>query len=533
MSGPLPSERLGLHRNLLVNQLLLVSATVLVTLSTVIAGQVEDMTLFVIGASMIFSGVAVILLAPRDQLPSWVGLCTPTIDVVAIGILRESAPAAGVGLLWAFPAVWIGSVLGIPGVVAFTGSVLLIVVHQAFDTQQLTAATLALPFAVASLAAMAHFAARRTRAQRALLEKHADELRRSVERARRQEDLVTQVLDAVDFGVIRITPGGELVVSNEAHARLQAPDAWGSSPSAFAADGITPIPPEATPLARARAGEVFEGELVWYGVPGEDRRALNVTSRRLPARDDVDAGSVVVSRDVTAEEQALRAREDLVASVSHELRTPLTSIIGYLELALEDTDLHASTRERLEIAERNATRLRELVADILAMSAASRHGIDFALNPAPADVSEIVGAAATSVAPRAAAHGIRIDASGVHSSVAMVDAHRLRQVVDNLLSNAVKYNTRGGAVVVTVERADAAIAISVADDGPGISANDQARVFERFFRADAVRNSSVHGSGLGLSISRDIVRAHGGELTVRSEPGRGAVFTVRLPQREG
>ncbi|CAH0327848.1 Alkaline phosphatase synthesis sensor protein PhoR [Microbacterium sp. Bi128] len=236
---------------------------------------------------------------------------------------------------------------------------------------------------------------------------------------------------------------------------------------------------------------------------------------------------------MTAEEQALRAREDLVASVSHELRTPLTSIIGYLELALDDTALNAATRDQLEIAERNATRLRELVADILAMSAASRHGVDFALRPASADVGEIVAAAVTSAAQHASAHGIRIDASGVGPCPGVVDAHRMRQVVDNLLSNAVKYNTRGGAVVVTVDRVDGTITISVADDGPGISATDQGRVFDRFFRADAVRGSSVHGSGLGLSISRDIARAHGGDITVRSEPGQGTLFTVRLPQREG
>ncbi|MFG6277742.1 HAMP domain-containing sensor histidine kinase [Microbacterium sp. 5K110] len=535
MSGTLPSEQLGLHRNLLVSQLLLASATVLAIAVTAWGGHVDDVTLFVIGAAMIFCSAALIVLTPRDRVSVWVAVCTPAVDVLAIGILREAAPAAGIGLLWAFPAIWIGSVWGIPGVVAVTVSVAAIMTHQAFDAQQLAVSTLTLPFAISALAAMAHFAARRTRAQRSLLEKQAAELRRSVERARRQEDLVTQVLDAVDFGVIRITPGGELVVSNEAHARLQAPDPWGSSPSpsAFARDGITPIPSEATPLARARAGEVFEGELVWYGMPGEDRRALNVTARRLPGRDDDEVGSVVVSRDVTAEEQALRAREDLVASVSHELRTPLTSIIGYLELALDDTALNAATRDQLEIAERNATRLRELVADILAMSAASRHGVDFALRPAPADVGEIVAAAVTSAAQHASAHGIRIDASGVGPCPGVVDAHRMRQVVDNLLSNAVKYNTRGGAVVVTVDRADGTITISVADDGPGISATDQGRVFDRFFRADAVRGSSVHGSGLGLSISRDIARAHGGDISVRSEPGQGAVFTVRLPQRKG
>ncbi|WP_239276794.1 cell wall metabolism sensor histidine kinase WalK [Microbacterium sp. ACRRU] len=241
----------------------------------------------------------------------------------------------------------------------------------------------------------------------------------------------------------------------------------------------------------------------------------------------------MVSRDVTAEETALRAREDLVASVSHELRTPLTSIIGYLELALDDDRLEPSTREQLEIAERNAIRLRELVADILAVSAASRHGVGFALQPAPADLEAIVRAAVTSVAPRAAAQGIEIDASAVRSCPTVVDAHRLRQVVDNLLSNAVKYNRRGGRVTVTVDREEDTVVLRVADDGPGISPSEQGRIFERFFRADAVRNSTVHGSGLGLAISRDIARAHGGDITVATQPGRGSVFTVRLPHKEG
>ena len=131
------------------------------------------------------------------------------------------------------------------------------------------------------------------------------------------------------------------------------------------------------------------------------------------------------------------------------------------------------------------------------------------------------------------AHGIRVDASGVRSCPAVVDAHRLRQVVDNLLSTAVKYNTSGGVVLVSVAREADTVLITVADDGPGISPNEKGRVFERFFRADTVRNSSVHGSGLGLAISRDIARAHGGDITMTTEPGAGAVFTVHLPQKEG
>lgn len=535
MSGSSPSERLGLHRSLLTSQLLQAAATVLAVAVTLVLGQIQDVSLFVAGAGMIFVCAAIVVLSPRDDLPPWLVLIAPVVDVAAIGLMRESAPVAGVGLLWAFPAIWIGSAFGVRGVVGVTAAVSAIITYQAFDEmQRVAASTFVLPFTLAALATMSHFAATRTRAQRSLLEKQSAELRRSLERSRRQEDLVTEVLDAVDFGVIRITADGEYSVSNEAHARLQAgAGSLGSATSAYAADGITPLGADETPFARARAGESFEGELVWFGTPGDDRRALSVTARHLPARDGVGPGSVVVSRDVTTEELALRAREDLVASVSHELRTPLTSIIGYLELALDDDDLADTTREQLEIAERNASRLRELVADILAMSAASRHGIGFALEKAETDVADIVESAVTSVAPRAVAHGIRIDASGVRSCPAFVDAHRLRQVVDNLLSNAVKYNTRGGVVVVSVDREADTVLVTVADDGPGISPSEQGRIFERFFRADAVRNSSVHGSGLGLAISRDIARAHGGDIAMMTEPGAGSVFTVRLPQKEG
>ncbi|MDF2920752.1 MAG: signal transduction histidine kinase [Microbacterium sp.] len=451
--------------------------------------------------------------------------------MIAIAALRESAPLAGVGLLWAFPAIWIGSTFGVGGVVAVLIGVSAIVLFQLVndDEQRLTAATFVLPFSVVALSALAHATARRARAQRALLEKQSAELRRSVERARRQEDLVTEVLDAVDFGVIRVTREGDLAVTNEAHARLQATvDVLGEPIAAYAADGTTPVPPNETPLARARAGELFEGELVWFGAPGQDRRALSVTARRLSSGTDADESTIVVSRDVTAEEQALRARDDLVASVSHD-----TSIIGYLDLALDDPGIDAETRDRLEVAERNATRLRELVADILAMSASSRQGAEFDLIPVDTDIATIVRAAVESQQPRAADHGIRIDSSGVRPGIAHVDPRRLRQVVDNLLSNAIKYNVRGGTVTVAVEIGATSVQIAVADDGPGISRSEQGRVFDRFFRGDAVRNSSTHGSGLGLAISRDIVRAHGGEITVSSALGSGSTFIVRLPRKQG
>lgn len=533
MAPPTPSERFGLRRSIVASQTLLAAATLLGVVVSIIVGQVVHATLFLSGTALVFAGAVAAVLLPWQRMPRWVVGMLPIIDVVAIAMMRESAPLAGLGLLWTFPAIWIGTVFGLRGVVAVSITVSSVMVHQVLtdDLQRFASSTLVLPFTVAAISSMAALTARRGRAQRALLEKQSAELRRALDRARRQEDLVTEVLDAVDFGVTRITPTGDFAVTNTAHGLLlNSTDAFGRQVAVFAADGATVIAPESAPLARARSGEVFEGELVWYGLPGEDRRALSITSRRLPASDAGDAGGVVVSRDVTVEEQARRAREDLVASVSHELRTPLTSIIGYLDLALDDDGLDQGTRERLEVAERNASRLLELVADILAVSSTSREGFGVELDLRPTDVAAIVRSAIESIVPRAQDHGIRIEAGDLGTAEAVVDGRRVRQVIDNLLSNAVKYNPRGGSVVVSVSTDVHSVTVTISDDGPGISASEQVRLFERFFRGDAVRKSSTHGSGLGLSISRDLVRAHGGEITVLTAAGEGATFSVRLPR---
>jgi signal transduction histidine kinase len=533
MAPPTSSERFGLRRSIVASQTLLAAATLLGVIVSIVVGQVVHASLFFAGTTLVFLGAIAAVLLPWRSMPRWVVGMLPIIDVVAIAVMRESAPMAGLGLLWTFPAIWIGTVFGLRGVIAVSLTVSIVVGHQLTtdNLQRFASSSLVLPFTVAALASMAALTARRGRAQRVLLQKQSAELRRALDRARRQEDLVTEVLDAVDFGVTRITPSGELSVTNAAHGLLlNSTDAFGRDIAVFAADGSTAIAPAAAPLARARSGEVFEAEVVWYGSPGEDRRALSVTSRRLPGSDAGEAGGVVVSRDVTVEEQARRAREDLVASVSHELRTPLTSIIGYLELALDDESLDHGTRDRLEVAERNASRLLELVADILAVSSTSREGFGVELDLRPTDVSAIVRSAIESIAPRAHDHGIRIETRELAPAQALVDGRRVRQVMDNLLSNAVKYNLSGGTVTVSVGEDAHAVTVTIADDGPGISASEQTRLFERFFRGDAVRNSSTHGSGLGLAISRDLVRAHGGEITVQTAAGDGATFTVRLPR---
>lgn len=323
-----------------------------------------------------------------------------------------------------------------------------------------------------------------------------------------------------------------MVVTNEAHGRLQRARADASR--AYASDGITPIADDDLPLARARRGEVFENALVWHGDPGDERRrALRSTARRLVDKDLSDAGMIIVTLDVTAEELALRAREDLVASVSHELRTPLTSITGYVELALDDPSLSPVTRRSLDVVERNAGRLLDLVEDLLTASAASHRGVELSLRTVPTDLSVVVEASVEAALPRAVERRVTIDTSAVESVRAIADPHRIRQVVDNLLSNAIKYNHVGGRIEVGLTGDAAHVWLAVSDNGPGIPESELPQLFERFFRSGLVRNSTTHGSGLGLAISREIVRAHGGEITVRTAFNEGAMFIVRLPAMTG
>jgi signal transduction histidine kinase len=535
--SPVPSRGVGSERTrervVLLNQLLFAAVVLIAAMLIVTTGSIQDITAFTVGVVLAFLTTGAAILVPWNSIPSWVSMLVPLTDIAVIALMSDASSGAGLEILWVFPAMWLGSSLGLLGVLV--ASVNITVIYWslvALDGGRVfTPTVILLPLAIAAVAATAHLSAQRSLAHRLLLERQSQQLRQSVERSRRQEDLVTDVLDAVDFGVIRIRSDGSLAMTNEAHARmLRAPS---ETVQVFGADGITSLGVDDMPLARARRGELFEDELVWYGRPGDDRRrALRSTARRVYDTDMQESGSILVTRDVTAEELALRAREDLVASVSHELRTPLTSITGYVELALDNDDLPPSVRRNLEVAERNGERLLELVSDILTVSAASRRGVELSIDARSTDLAPVVQAAIEAAAPRAAERRITINGSGIEETLAFADPHRIRQVVDNLVSNSIKYGRDGGHIEVGSTSDGVHTWIVVRDDGSGISEQEVPRLFERFFRSDAVRNTTTHGSGLGLAISRDIIRAHGGEITVQSTPGVGSTFIVRLPVSE-
>lgn len=515
-----------------LNQLLLMTVVFILGIFVVLGPFDGDVVGFFSGVVAIFAITGATFVIPWGRIAfGWVAI-VPVLDGLAILLIVESGGASELGLLWIFPTIWLSTGFGLLGVYGLITSIAVLAPLMAFTSGQSTSyATILVPVVLVTLAITSHLTARRYDAQQVLLGKQGALLRTVLERTRRQEQEVTEVLDAVDFGVIRIAADGGVSVANEAHARLQRAVATAreDEPPAYRDDGVTPLPRLELPFERARRGEAFSGQIVWFGDADGTRQALSVTARRLTDSDGRDAGAVVVSRDVTAELTALRARDELVASVSHELRTPLTSILGFLDLAIEDDEVPERVRRSLEVAGRNAERLLGIVADILAASSSSSASVESSLEPRALDAAETVRAAAEALGPRAAERAITIDLEGLETAMVWADPLRLRQVVDNLLSNGIAYNRDGGTVYLGTTTDGENSWILVRDTGRGVTEADRARLFQRYFRADAERPG---GTGLGLAITRDIVRAHGGEIALRSTVGVGSTFIVKLPVRD-
>jgi signal transduction histidine kinase len=521
-------------RTAVLNQLILCALVLVVATVGIFSHSLRNESLFLVGVVLIFAVGAATLAVPWTRFPRWVVYVLPLADIAAIAVLRIAEPMSGLGLVWVFPAMWLAT-LGVIGFViqftVITATYAVIVATAGTTVWGYT--TFLLPVAVLAVATTTFISSRRQRAQAHLLEKQAALLSGALRRAQRQEELVIDVLDAVDFGVLRIAADGTVSVVNEALGRFQNTiPGFGSRSreieNAYRADGVTPLPREERPLFRALAGEVFENQVVWFGHPDERRHAMSITVRRMHDAEGSDAGAVLIARDVTPEMTALRARDRLVASVSHELRTPLTSVLGYLDLAMDALDDPVQARHSLEIAARNGERLLEIVADILAASSSSRLSIDMTISPEPIDVAELMEATAEAWRPRAAERALTIETAGIEPARAFADPLRLRQVMDNLVSNAVKYNRDGGAIFLGCTTDGETTWILVRDTGTGIAEADLGRLFERYFRA----RTDVEGTGLGLSISRDIARAHGGDITVRTSRGLGSTFMVQLPADE-
>ncbi|WP_043497090.1 sensor histidine kinase [Georgenia sp. SUBG003] len=224
-----------------------------------------------------------------------------------------------------------------------------------------------------------------------------------------------------------------------------------------------------------------------------------------------------------------QTRTRLLGDLAHEMRTPVATLDGYLE-GIQDGVVPAD-EETLGMLRDQVSRLARLAQDISLVTTAEEGRLT--MDRRPVRVGTLVDAAVAQAAARYAARTISLGVAAPQDAGATVvsaDVDRMGQVLTNLLDNALRYTPRGGHVVVRVAEEGGAVRIQVADDGEGIAAEHLPHVFERFYRADTARDRAHGGSGIGLAVTRSIVRAHGGEVTAASPgKGQGATFTVELP----
>jgi two-component system sensor histidine kinase KdpD len=231
-----------------------------------------------------------------------------------------------------------------------------------------------------------------------------------------------------------------------------------------------------------------------------------------------------------AESRALqeseKLRSTLLDSVTHEFRTPLTSIKASVTALLEEGALDPSQRhDLLSVINEESDRLNRLVGEAAEMAQLDAQMVR--LEPSPNKLQDVIEAAMESVRSHLADHSVHFDLAPDLPEVRF-DFERMREVMMHLLENAAKYSAKGRPIRISVEHKPGEVTINVADQGSGIDATEQSLIFDKFYRGSEHR-FMVQGTGMGLAISKVIVEAHGGSLSVVSQPGAGSVFSVRLP----
>jgi PAS domain S-box-containing protein len=265
----------------------------------------------------------------------------------------------------------------------------------------------------------------------------------------------------------------------------------------------------------------------------ENRRVVSVHLSPVHLRSDF-LGTVSIFRDITHQVEVDRLKSEFVATVSHELRTPMTSIKGYVEILLMGAAGQITPQQAhfLEIVKGNTERLAILVNDLLDVSRIEAGKVILSMQPI--DLRFVVNEILDQLERRMVEENrtLIVD-KNIPDNLPLIrgDPERIRQIFDNLIENAYQYTPVGGKVVVAMRQLDHTIQIEISDNGIGIKPEEQARIFERFYRGEDPLVLSSSGTGLGLSIVKRLVEMHHGKIWFESEgiPGRGSVFSFTLP----
>jgi two-component system phosphate regulon sensor histidine kinase PhoR len=279
-----------------------------------------------------------------------------------------------------------------------------------------------------------------------------------------------------------------------------------------------------------------------------DLRVVPLGSANGTSNDNSAAGSthgaLGVFVDVTRIERLEQVRQEFLSNVSHELRTPLTAILAFVETLESGAIENAEARDRfLPIIRKSATRMQHLIDDILELSAIEAGNVR--VSAEPVKLHPIVTDVVSSLTAGAQLKGVSVINAVPGDATVYADARRLEQMLTNLVDNAIKFNRDDGQVTIRYESAPfvheettngrpssgsvRSARIIVEDTGEGIPSQHLERLFERFYRVDRARSREMGGTGLGLAIVKHLALAHEGEVTVRSQLGKGSTFTIELP----
>lgn len=516
------------------------------------------------------ASVLSVMLPWRRLGPEW-SIVIPVITLIAVGMLRlgTGGAASPFGALLLLPFVWIASEEGrINVVIAALGTFLVlfapvIVNHAPTSPGELVRAFFS-PLVYLIVAAVVNEIAHRVRQQLAAAEAAAAQRKMLLEQAMQASDelalnesrlktanrLISSIWNAVTEqsvigtdlnGLIDVwNPGAEKMfgltekqvidakrhvvdfhLASELEERLRAMD--------FRTTTLSSAEDFSALVDAVRAGYADVRDWTYVRPDGKQIPVQVAATPRL-GENGHRVGFIFVATDMTQAREFARLKDEFVGLISHELRTPLSSILGYLELMKDDDEdpLSDEQLQYLGVAERNAHRLLRLVGDLL-FTAQVESG-RFPLTLTDVELGTVIEASVESARPVADAAAVSLVAAPRTGDVVIEgDVLRIGQAIDNLISNAIKFTPAGGSVTVGLKHDADHVVITVTDTGIGIPAVELSQLSTRFFRASTATKNAVPGVGLGLTITKAIVTAHGGGLDIASEEGEGTTISMRLP----
>jgi PAS domain S-box-containing protein len=366
---------------------------------------------------------------------------------------------------------------------------------------------------------------------RDISERKADEgvLKEALAQAQQARERIDAILESVADGLIVSDVGQRVVLMNRAAELLigiSARHAVGRPVAALTGNGEL-----ACQIDHTRSGHQNSGAVEWQ-VPSDNRRPVILQARSAPVMgpEGRQGDVITILRDVSQERHIDQVKNEFIAMAAHELRTPLTAVMGFAELLLNqdqfETGYHDCQQEFLHIIHEKSVVLQRIIEDLLDLSRIQL-GQAMALDCTAGDLCAMV---------RQAIAACRQISKGHEFSLALppcevtgyFDGSKVQQVMNNLISNAVKFSPQGGEIKVAGKLDAGCFVVSIEDQGVGMTPEQLARIFDKFYRADA-SNTSVGGLGLGLTIVKTIVEAHGGAVQVESEPGAGTRASFSLP----